>query len=188
MRAILGLPIALLVTGALFVLMWGLVRPGDLVLGEPGEPLRMPEVRTDTPPTPNNPPPRTTELKAPPPIDTRPTTKVNRGPIVDPGPQPLPTDGLGEVSAPVGVIAISTMYPPYPSQCQSRGTEGFAVVRYDVTVEGRVVNASVVDSSHRCFERAALNAIQSWRFQPDLGRDSGYLARGRTQRFSFKLN
>ena len=85
-------------------------------------------------------------------------------------------------------MPIATIPPSYPARCQSRATEGFAVVRYDVTYQGQVVNARVTESSHRCFEEAALSAIRSWRYQPAATKQSGYLGRGLTKRFTFPLS
>lgn len=57
--------------------------------------------------------------------------------------------------------------PQYPTQCQrtARALET-VVVEFDVTPEGSVINARVVNSSNACFNRAAMRAVERWRYQP----------------------
>lgn len=54
----------------------------------------------------------------------------------------------------------------YPPAAKAGGIEGFVVVRYDVTVEGLVANAEVVEAEPEgVFEEAALASIVQWRFR-----------------------
>jgi TonB family protein len=39
-------------------------------------------------------------------------------------------------------------------------------VRFEVQLDGRVANASVVQTTSRSLNDAALEAVRSWRFQP----------------------
>lgn len=57
--------------------------------------------------------------------------------------------------------------PQYPGQCQrtARALET-VVLEFDVTPEGTVVNPRVIDSSNSCFNRAAMRAVERWRYQP----------------------
>lgn len=57
--------------------------------------------------------------------------------------------------------------PQYPQQCQrtARGTET-VTVEFDVTPEGSVINARVLNSSNSCFNRAAMRAVERWRYAP----------------------
>ena len=50
----------------------------------------------------------------------------------------------------------------------SRGLEGHVVVQFDVTAMGTVVNAVVVDTSSRIFNKSALDAIKKFRFKPKI--------------------
>lgn len=62
---------------------------------------------------------------------------------------------------------VSGSHPEYPSEARAAGVEGFVVVRYDVTREGRVINAEVVAASPPgTFDAAALRAVTSWVFKP----------------------
>lgn len=57
--------------------------------------------------------------------------------------------------------------PQYPSQCQrtARPIET-VVVEFDVTPEGSVINVRVLDSTNSCFNRAAIRAVERWRYAP----------------------
>ena len=76
----------------------------------------------------------------------------------------------------------------YPPTARADGIEGRVVVRYDVTVEGTVANASVVESEPSgIFDEAALAAVQSWRFRPMLERGEVVPAPGRVSELLFRL-
>jgi TonB family protein len=64
---------------------------------------------------------------------------------------------------------ISGAGPTYPSQAQTDRIEGEVVVRYDVTREGRVVNARI-DSAQPpgVFDEAALATVRSWKYNPQI--------------------
>ena len=189
LRLIIGLPIAAIVTAALFFLMGDLVKPGDFEPGVEKNPPVLPTMRKETPPDPIEPPDRRVKLDPPPPISPQPSELGEPGPLTVAPPVPPTNPGQGgPVTLPSGLVPIATIPPSYPPACQSRATEGYAVVRYDVTFQGQVVNAKVTDRSHRCFEEAALSAIRSWRYQPAATKEQGYLARGLTKRFTFTLN
>jgi protein TonB len=57
--------------------------------------------------------------------------------------------------------------PQYPTQClRAASNLETVVVEFDVTPEGSVVSPRVVDSTNACFNRAALRAVERWRYQP----------------------
>lgn len=57
--------------------------------------------------------------------------------------------------------------PQYPGQCHrmARALET-VLVEFDVTPEGTVVNPRVIESTNSCFNRAAMRAVERWRYQP----------------------
>ncbi len=61
--------------------------------------------------------------------------------------------------------------PTYPVDMRQSGTEGEAVIRFVVGVDGRVARAEVVRSTHPSFEAPALEAVKTWQF--DAGRKGG---------------
>ena len=55
----------------------------------------------------------------------------------------------------------------FPPDAAAQHIEGYAVVAYDVTTDGTVTNAEIVESvPPGIFDEAALTAVRSWRFQP----------------------
>ncbi|MFU8816725.1 MAG: energy transducer TonB [Pseudomonadales bacterium] len=76
----------------------------------------------------------------------------------------------------------------YPPQARADGVEGYAVVRYDVDVEGRVHNARVVASSPRgVFDESALQAVTRWRFTPAQRQGQPHAVNGLESRLDFVL-
>lgn len=59
--------------------------------------------------------------------------------------------------------------PIYPAVLKAEGIGGQVTVQYDVTRQGRVVNARIVASEPSgLFDTAALQALGSWRFKPQV--------------------
>ena len=59
--------------------------------------------------------------------------------------------------------------PIYPPALKAEGIGGQVTVQYDVTAQGRVVNARVVAGEpFGLFDAAALQAVGSWRFKPQV--------------------
>ena len=59
--------------------------------------------------------------------------------------------------------------PVYPADLRVKGVGGKVTVQYDVTPQGQVVNAQVVASEPPgLFDAAALEAVRSWRFRPQV--------------------
>ena len=57
--------------------------------------------------------------------------------------------------------------PQYPTQCIDRARDTETVmVEFDVTPEGNVVDPRVLDTTNPCFNRAAMRAVQRWRYNP----------------------
>lgn len=57
--------------------------------------------------------------------------------------------------------------PPYPPAALRRGESGTTVVRVDVDASGHPIGISVVQrSGSRELDRAAVDAVRDWRFQP----------------------
>lgn len=78
--------------------------------------------------------------------------------------------------------------PTYPPGARDGGVEGFVVVRYDVTVQGRVSNAEVVRAEPaEVFDDAALTAVRSWVFNPSLVDGQPRPEVGRESTVTFKL-
>jgi len=59
--------------------------------------------------------------------------------------------------------------PQYPQRCMSRARERETVVlEFNVTPDGGVVNPQVIQSTNSCFDRAAIRAVERWRYNPKI--------------------
>jgi protein TonB len=56
--------------------------------------------------------------------------------------------------------------PSYPPELRRSGQKGTVSVLFTVDARGRVLNAKAERASHPAFERAALEAVKQWRFEP----------------------
>ena len=62
---------------------------------------------------------------------------------------------------------VSGEAPVYPVQAKAQGIQGEVKVRYDITEQGSVINAVVIQSSlGKIFDQAALDAIAGNLTQP----------------------
>lgn len=95
---------------------------------------------------------------------------------------------LGRIELQLAVSQLNTISrisPVYPKRAASKGITGWASVEFTVSPQGDVVEANLIESSNDLFDRAALEAIKKWRFEP-------YLQEGRAVpvksgvRFSFE--
>ena len=93
-----------------------------------------------------------------------------------PSPQPLP-EAPAPATAPPPIAATPTdrpvplpdQSPPpaYPSAALRRGDSGTVVVRVEVDANGLPLDAKITQrSGSRELDRAALDAVRGWRFQP----------------------
>ncbi|MBR9824698.1 MAG: energy transducer TonB [Alphaproteobacteria bacterium] len=73
--------------------------------------------------------------------------------------------------------------PDYPRGAERRNVEGYAVVQYNVTPEGAVADAQVIESQPEgIWDRSVLRAINEWGYAA-----STETTEGMTQRFDFNL-
>jgi protein TonB len=161
--------------------------------------VRQQEERIDTqrarkppPPKPEEPePPKIEKLAVQTPTEITPIAPV---PPMKLSPAPdLGGPYLGEMGAPQWInagdlVALVRIPPEYPAHARMRRIQGYVDVEFTVDTEGRVRNARVVNAEPQgVFDRAALNSISHWRFEPKRrdGQPVEVLAR---QRIAFELN
>ena len=90
-------------------------------------------------------------------------------------------------SANLPVARVLTQ-PRYPNHALRRGTEGFVDVYFDVTEFGVPINIRVLRSQPEgVFEKAALAAVERWKFQPVVRNGQPQLFEGMTRRVRFTL-
>ena len=98
----------------------------------------------------------------------------------------LLTGCLGPSNRPLQLISGGG--PTYPAAARADGIEGFVVVRYNVTLDGRVSDARVVRAEPPdIFDAAALAAVRSWVFNPPLVDGQPQPEIGRQSTVTFKL-
>jgi len=108
----------------------------------------------------------------------------------------VPQSGPPEVDATLGglsdpdspLISIVRVQPTYPANQQARGIEGWVDVRFDVMTNGLVTNIQVTRSSHKAFEKAAIQAAQRFRFKAPVVNGVPQVAQGIDYRFRFEMN
>ncbi|MEM9704990.1 MAG: TonB family protein [Pseudomonadota bacterium] len=92
--------------------------------------------------------------------------------IIDPDEAALveaPAPGLPPQELPIVVEAriIERFDPIYPRNCEREARPVETVnIAFTITAVGGVSGERILESSSDCFERASLNAIRRWRFQP----------------------
>lgn len=82
---------------------------------------------------------------------------------------PADFEPVAPAALPVIVEArvIERVEPVYPPDCEANaGAVETVDVAFTVTPSGGVVSQRVIKSSNACFERAGLNAVKRWRFEP----------------------
>jgi periplasmic protein TonB len=62
--------------------------------------------------------------------------------------------------------AVEVLIPEYPRRAELSGVEGYTIVEFTVMPDGSVVEPAVKISNSRLFSRAALAAIEEWKFEP----------------------
>ena len=73
--------------------------------------------------------------------------------------------------------------PDYPRGAERREIEGRVVITYSVTAEGETANLEVTESEPSgIFDRAALRAVEQWRFEPADAQSDGHV-----QELNFQL-
>jgi len=185
----------MVMTFALLYAMQGLIHLQPGAEGAARIPNIVPWIKAD-PPEPTPPPPRPdftkhdlTHTLEPPTV--RPVIGTGTGiPIVltraHPGPVGGFPDKLRDPDGPL--IAIVRVEPTYPGVAQQKGLEGWVDVRFDVMTSGLVTNIEVISSSNRVFEKAAIKAVQRFRFKAPVADGQPQIATGIEYRFRFDMS
>lgn len=161
--------------------------------------VRSQEERIDTHRS-RKPPPPKPEAPEPPKVEKlavqTPTELAPLAPVPPMKLSPAPDLGgpfLGEMGGPQWIsagdlVALVRIPPEYPAHARMRRIQGYVDVEFTVDTDGRVRNATVVGADPPgVFDRAALNSIAHWRFEPKRqdGQPIEVIAR---QRIEFELS
>lgn len=103
----------------------------------------------------------------------------------------------GEFEGPVlstsGPVPIFKPAPRYPASALRRGIEGYVVVEFSIGRSGSVLNAVVVSgydaagNTTEIFNRAALAAVQRFKYRPQMEDGRAVIRHGVRNRIRFKL-
>ncbi len=156
---------AAVIAAAVFVVLSpsGPETPPTGPAGVSASPVATPEAGTETEETEPAPTPepsattRATEsaATAPPPKETKPTPEtVTEGQLVEMGPGVTPPR------------RIEGSPPSYPYTARRRRLEGSVTVSMIVTETGEAIDLTVTESAGKALDRAVLEAVRDWRFEP----------------------
>ncbi len=138
-------------------------------------------------------PPRVTrqELTPSEPVPPRPNPGVPVETIGVPLPTPpTPPSNRGETIGILGdgpLVAIVRVQPVYPIRAQEQGLQGHVLVQFDVMADGTVTNITVIESSHRLFERPAVEAAERFRFKARVVEGVPQASYGLRNLFTFEM-
>ena len=134
------------------------VPPAPLAIAEPTPPeLPKPPPAKPAPPRQHAAPPPQSAAPAPSPPREQQVATVT--------PPPLPSAAVVPPQ-PISGLA-SNRKPDYPPAARLRGQQGRVVLRVEVSAAGAPLGIAVVSTSgHAVLDKAALAAVEQWRFQP----------------------
>lgn len=135
----------------------------DFVRVQRQEETRTREERPERPPEPDRPPPDTPDRDMDD-IDAGEGAGFGVGaPEIDRGFDIGGRDGFFSDGEYMPIVQVA---PQYPRRAQQRGLEGWVTLEFVVTRQGTVRDPVVIDSSSSIFERAAIEAVQRFRYRP----------------------
>lgn len=171
-------------------MMSGLVNNDEIGPIADGPPApELPKVRPDSGPAPTPPDQRPSPPKSQPPSDP-PTVDWDEkdGPIlVGVGPGKTGPGDFTEIKIEKVGQPLIKLATTYPESCRSKNIEGNVVIRYDVTKNGQVINATIISSPHKCFNRSALRTVENWKYSASGEGGNGIAYSGVMTTFTFSL-
>ncbi len=182
------------VTLSLFYVMQSLIAMDTIGVSDPERlpPLVFAPTITETPVAPKE--PRRFEILREPvePNPPRPTPTIDGETVgvilaANPGPPPRPAPGVTGFMHDGPLVAMIRVEPTYPMRASESGLEGFVTVQFDINPDGSVSNVSVVESSHRLFETAAIKAARKFRFKARVIDGIAQATYGVQNRFVFRM-
>ncbi len=196
MRIAISLPLAALVTFALFFLMHSLIFMADKTLNE-GPQQKMADIfmpdtqievnlkdaKPDKPEDPEEPPP---DMPKPEMQDIQMTdTAVNMAAPINANVE----IGMNGASAQDGeFLPIVKVQPMYPNRAASRGIEGYCTVRYTVTATGTTRDPEVIDCPNSVFASASKKAAMKFKYKPRVVDGKAVEVPGVRNKFTYQLD
>jgi protein TonB len=85
------------------------------------------------------------------------------------------------------LVAIVRVQPAYPPRAAEQNLEGYVIVSFDVLTDGTTANVVVLKSSHRVFEKSAIEAAQRFRFKASVVDGVPLITHGVRNKFTFEM-
>lgn len=109
-------------------------------------------------------------------------------PIVDTNMELAKATSLGVGGSDRGIVPLVRVNPDYPPRATQRGIEGWVEVEFTITKVGTVKDERVLKSNPPyVFDRAALQAIRRWRYNPQIRDGVAVEHAGQLFRFLFEM-
>lgn len=87
-----------------------------------------------------------------------------------------------------GYMPLQTVIPVYPRTALNQGIEGEVTVSFTVAADGTVIDVKILDAQpRRVFDRAVLNAVQDWRYSPQIIDGRPVIIQGAIEKFTFQI-
>lgn len=195
LRLGIGLPLALLVTFALFLLMHLLIAFADTALDEKGATkmadIFMPETKIETQ-LKEAKPDKPEDVEEPPPDAPQPefqdfdvqTTAMN---MVVPIKADVNVDLNGASASDGEYLPIVKVAPIYPNRAATRGIEGYCIVQYTVTTTGATRDPVVTDCPNSVFANASKKAALKFKYKPRVTDGVAVEVQGVRNKFTYNL-
>lgn len=84
-------------------------------------------------------------------------------------------------------LPVVKVLPQYPTAALRQNLEGYVIVEFTITRTGTVADVVVVESSHRIFERSAVDAAYKFKYRPRVINGEPVEVRGKQHRISFEI-
>jgi len=201
-RWFLAVPAALVVTFLLFFGMQALIalRSGEMSPAPSGKVVGFVRLKREVAPPPQEEslPERPPPIDEPPPVDTTPDAPTTEAPTstlevaapkietslkMSTGPQ------LSTAVTDTDAVPLLRVEPRYPPVAAQEGTEGWVQLRFSIGRSGQTKNVVVVDSYPPVvFDRAALDAVRKWKYQPKVVDGQQVERHGLLVKLTFKLD
>jgi len=183
------------VTSLVLLLMQSLIDADDGAVDDPppghtlsfvprleDEEPKVEDRRPEQPPKPDVPPP-------PPRTATFDPVAVGGGFHMEAPQVATPTGPGGSTISDGEALPIVKVRPVYPQRAITRGIEGHVLVQFSIDELGRVVDARVLEAQPRgVFERAALQAVERFRYKPRVVNGEPIPVSGVQHRLTFELD
>jgi protein TonB len=143
------------------------------------------------------PPKREKPEQAPPPPEMNMAKAMNPSdavgeiiPIVDTGMELEKATSLGAgAGSDRDIVPLVRVDPEYPARAKQQGLEGWVELEFTITPVGTVADAVVIASSPSfVFDRAALQAVRKWRYNPKTENGVAVARTGVQVRLRFELD